>query len=214
MKTLLLAFAATTTIALAASRAHAAPVCGDVNTSGEVTTSDALAVLRNSVGQDIILQCEDCAAGTTYGNPTDFVGSEQRFAGFLQGSMHEIPVPSTVTHLGIIGKSSGQHVRMALYTDSGGEPEDLVVGTGAFTLVEGAQQIRVPATLVPAGNYWIMITHDNMVLIGTDQTDPDTTIFQYRTLAFGSPFPDQFGPATSYLGKRQNLYVQVAPVIP
>jgi hypothetical protein len=36
-------------------------VCGDVNETGSVTTSDALNVLRAAVGQDIQLACgEDC----------------------------------------------------------------------------------------------------------------------------------------------------------
>jgi hypothetical protein len=35
----------------------AAPVCGDVNDSGTVNTSDALAVLRKGVGQQVTLDC-------------------------------------------------------------------------------------------------------------------------------------------------------------
>jgi hypothetical protein len=44
-------------LALAISAHAADPVCGDVNASGGVTTSDALAVLRESVGQPVQLQC-------------------------------------------------------------------------------------------------------------------------------------------------------------
>lgn len=44
------------TLSTAAVRA-AEPVCGDLNDDGGVTVSDALALLRNSVGQPIELQC-------------------------------------------------------------------------------------------------------------------------------------------------------------
>ena len=37
--------------------AQSEPVCGDLNASGEVTAADALALLRNSVGQPVELQC-------------------------------------------------------------------------------------------------------------------------------------------------------------
>lgn len=43
--------------------AVAAPICGDVNDSGEVSVADALAVLRESVGQDVDLQCAACGDG-------------------------------------------------------------------------------------------------------------------------------------------------------
>jgi hypothetical protein len=42
---------------LAAPAHGAEPVCGDVNDTGTVSTSDALAVLRKSVGQDVNLVC-------------------------------------------------------------------------------------------------------------------------------------------------------------
>lgn len=42
---------------LVAPTARAADVCGDVNRSGSVTTSDALLVLKDAVGQMVALQC-------------------------------------------------------------------------------------------------------------------------------------------------------------
>jgi len=42
--------------------APAGPICGDVNTSGSLTTTDALAVLRASVGQPVKLECPVLAA--------------------------------------------------------------------------------------------------------------------------------------------------------
>ena len=190
----------------------AAPICGDVNVSGDVTTSDALAVLRKSVGQPLFLQCDQCPAGATYGNTTDFVTTEALYSGYLQGTAYEIPVPSTVTHLGLIAGSSGQHGRIALYTDNGGEPDQLVVGTSVFTLVEGAQVIAVPPTLVAAGAYWIMTTSDDTILLGINK-DVGGTPLKYRSLAFGAQLPEGFGAVLDVSYSPQNLYVQVAPVV-
>jgi hypothetical protein len=213
MRATCLGIAATILFSVTTASASTAPVCGDVNINGEVTTSDALAVLRKSVGQDLLLQCEACPAGNTYGNTTDFVTPVQYFSGYLQGSAHQIPVESTVSHLGVIARSSGQRARLALYTDNAGEPDQLVVGTGVFTLVEGAQLVQVPASLVPAGTYWIMSTFDDTVLVATDETNTGTT-FKYRSLTFSSQLPEQFGETMFYSGSRQNYYLQVAAVIP
>lgn len=50
--------AAATVIFLGANSAGAAdPICGDVNLSGSLTTTDALVVLKKSVGQQVTLQC-------------------------------------------------------------------------------------------------------------------------------------------------------------
>ncbi|HXC51607.1 MAG TPA: DUF1566 domain-containing protein [Candidatus Limnocylindrales bacterium] len=51
------------TIVLMAAVASAAPLCGDVNKSATVTSSDALAVLKAAVGADVSLQCSSCGDG-------------------------------------------------------------------------------------------------------------------------------------------------------
>ena len=54
-KTIALIIVAATSALLtgAASAGVSGPVCGDVNHSGSLTTSDALAVLKASVGQPV-----------------------------------------------------------------------------------------------------------------------------------------------------------------
>jgi hypothetical protein len=49
-------------IVLNAASAGAQPICGDVNDSGGVTSSDALAVLREAVGQPVDLVCDACGS--------------------------------------------------------------------------------------------------------------------------------------------------------
>lgn len=51
--------------------AAVAQQCGDVNCSGGVTSSDALAVLRRAVGLGVVLVCaSDCSTTTTSAPPT------------------------------------------------------------------------------------------------------------------------------------------------
>jgi hypothetical protein len=76
--------AAAILVAAAASPAPAAaPVCGDVNDSGTVTSSDALLVLKDAVGQPVVLQCAIVATPPVTGQVTcyDADGAEVECAG-------------------------------------------------------------------------------------------------------------------------------------
>ncbi|HYC53394.1 MAG TPA: DUF1566 domain-containing protein [Candidatus Binatia bacterium] len=52
--------------------AGAAGICGDVNDSGNVSSTDALLVLRKGVGQDVELQCGAAAQALTTGQTQSF----------------------------------------------------------------------------------------------------------------------------------------------
>jgi hypothetical protein len=58
-----------------AAPAVAASICGDVNVSGDLTTSDALAVLRAAVGQPVDLQCPATASPVVTGQTTCYSAS-------------------------------------------------------------------------------------------------------------------------------------------
>jgi hypothetical protein len=66
---------------VAGAPAASPPDCGDVNGSGTVTTSDALAVLKSAVGQPIDLQCGSPAGPLVTGDVTN-LGSKSD--GFLR----------------------------------------------------------------------------------------------------------------------------------
>lgn len=52
--------------------ALAAPACGDLNANGSVTSSDALLLLRNSVGQPVELQCARPSQPAKTGETVDY----------------------------------------------------------------------------------------------------------------------------------------------
>jgi hypothetical protein len=52
-----IAAAALSAVVFGAASANSSSICGDVNNSGTITTSDALAVLRTAVGQSVGLVC-------------------------------------------------------------------------------------------------------------------------------------------------------------
>jgi hypothetical protein len=197
--------------ALAASLAFPAPsaaseICGDVNDNGDVSTSDALLVLRASVGQSVALVCE-AADITSYGNTTAFTESDTFGENFLLGHEIEIEEEATITHFGVIAKSSGQQVRFALYTSAAGEPQNLVIGSGAATLTGGLQEVAVPPKRIAAGTYWLMALYDVEATVGVDFTGDNA--IRLRAMPFGDQMPEQFGAASGYTGDEFNYYVKV-----
>ncbi len=185
----------------------AAGVCGDVNDSGHVNTSDALLVLKTAVGQNVGLVCSSGPLGTSYGYTTDFITSGVYTQNYLLGIAIDIAEESTVTHFGIISAGPGPNVRFALYSDGGGKPGTLVIGSSPAFLQGGMQEVEVPATKVQAGTYWVMALYDSTALIGSDQAE-DEKVY-YRALNFGDPYPAAFGAGLSYEGSRSNYWVKV-----
>jgi len=184
------------------------PICGDVNVSNTVTSSDALLVLKSSVGQPVTLECRDCPAVEKYGISDELPSPSTHLANYLLGSDVKITSSATVTHLSVIAKASGPQVKMALYTDDNGVPDELVVGTAAHTLGVGVQEIPVAATPVAAGHYWIMAIFDSNASIAFSNGEPNPP-YAYRELAFSDPLPAVFGPANFDDAQSFSYYVKV-----
>jgi hypothetical protein len=91
-----IASAALTAIVLVAVRSSFAadPLCGDVNQSDTVTSSDALLVLKTAVGQSIELQCPAFATEPTCGND-DAEPGEACDGPELRGKTCETETPET-----------------------------------------------------------------------------------------------------------------------
>ena len=60
----------------------------------------------------------------------------------------------------MIGKTAGPQVKIALYTEVGGQPSQLVASTPATVLVDGKLEVAVTPTPIPAGNYWFMAVYN------------------------------------------------------
>ena len=143
-----------------------------------------------------------------YGISSELSQTSNHSPDYLLGSQIRIINASTLTHLALISKTGGFHVQMALYTDVGGNPSELVVGTGLVTLITGVQEIPVPVTPVAAGFYWIMAVFEAQSAIAFDVSDP-TAFARYRDFNFGDPLPLVFGPAATETGSQYSYYVKV-----
>ena len=139
------------------------------------------------------------------GNDVEFPDSSSHGADYLLGSFLTVPTDMTVTAMGLIGKSATGNVRMALYTDSSGAPDALVVETASTAVPVGVLEMPVTSVALPAGGYWIMAVYDVTASVGIAY--PKFDVVQYRSLDFADPMPGTFGSPKTYTGQIFNYYI-------
>ncbi|MCR9163227.1 MAG: hypothetical protein ACE37F_23355 [Nannocystaceae bacterium] len=112
----------------------------------------------------------ECAEDQTYcgirlGYP-DFLGSDGEVVGDIMfGHRVTVPFGTTLKAIGVLAGGAGAEVQMAVYTDVGG-PQTRLRQTGEVVLASGSNEIAVPDTDLPAGDYWIMLHTEGLTLLG------------------------------------------------
>lgn len=180
--------------------------CGDLNNSGNLTTSDALQALKAAVGQQVPLMC-DANSSIRVGNANELADTEDFSPGYLIGAAVDLPAGAVVTHLGLIARKAGPPYRIAMYTDDGGQPDQLVIGSETGNLIVGRQAIAVAPTSVPSGKYWLMANFEtDAELSGVN--DVQLAEIRFRDLAFTDPLPAIFGESEGYPGTPMNHFIK------
>jgi hypothetical protein len=141
------------------------------------------------------------------GNYTVFGSASSHSPNYLLGSQITVPKNGKLLKFGLISKSSGANVIMALYTDNNGNPASLVASTSQTALNNSDQQIapNVQANLTQ-GKYWIMAEYNVNASVGIDYS-MSSAIVMYISHTFGSALPANFPAPTSYTGQRFNYYI-------
>ena len=190
-------------------------MCGACMTASTTTTTTSTSTTTTVVRAPVTTTSSTTTTtttvpvGVTYGNATEFPGASQHSPGYLLGGPITVPQPSTLTQLGVIAKSGGPHVILALYSDAAGEPDRLVASTPATAMTVGAMEMAVTPAPLPAGRYWILGEYDGDASIGIDESDPTLPV-RYLEQAFSDPLPDPLPPAFAYSGQAFNYYIRVA----
>ena len=158
-----------------------------------------------TVGTTDVALTVTCALLPTYaGGYVDRGGLGLVGANTLHGSQITFAAASSVTAFGVIGRAGGPHVKMALYTDSGGKPSKLVASTDGSALVSGRLEIPVKATPVAAGTYWVMAVYDTVASYGQQNV---TVTSASSSQTYGSALPATYPSGSTYRGNALNYYV-------
>jgi hypothetical protein len=200
--------AATVALVLAlAGPAAADNICGDVNASGTVTSTDALIVLRKAVGQNV--SGMSCGLQNQFGDPEDYNDTVYVPQNYLLGQRFQFERLSVVTHIGVITRAGGTKGRFSIYSDDNGSPGEYVAGTFYVDLKLGAQKIPVTIqkSLLP-GNYWLVARFNSTTEIAGNPDAGENAVIKYKFVdAEGAP--EFFGEALEFTGQRLNYWVEV-----
>lgn len=131
-----------------------------------------------------------CLIGNKFLNSN--ANNNQNFLFFEKVEVTELV---TVQSLGLTVENNGVNVIMGLYSDSQGEPKNLLVFSQAHTLDKGENTIDIPNTQLTPGNYWIMRIFNGTAIanINTDNQITSKTLFW----TFGSPLPNPVSQTSS-----------------
>jgi uncharacterized protein (DUF2141 family) len=141
----------------------------------------------------------------TLGREVEIAAAAPFRANFLLGFALAVPNTMTLTHFGIIVKSAGSRVKMALYRDEGGVPKQLVIQTPATLLPLGRTEIPVTNTELAAGTYWIMAIYDQDTEGGRDSNGGQVDFVE---LPFNDPLPTVFPSPSTFAGGVFNYYIK------
>jgi hypothetical protein len=193
-----------------------APEWATSNPAVASVTSDGLVTALMAGEADIVATYAGVAAVShvtvlerevIIGNTTEFTEVGLIPGNYLFGSAVVVSSTITLTHLALIGKEAGVNVRMALYTDLNGAPNQLVAGTETppTPVAAGPVEIAISSaiTLSP-GTYWIMAISDLGMNVGIAQPGPLVAI---SPMDFGGALPTTFVTVLSF-GASLNLYLK------
>ena len=147
---------------------------------------------------------------TRIGHTADLGDSSSHGANFLLGEKVTVSSAYSLRQMGVLVRTAGPQMILALYTDVGGHPGNLVAQTAVTTMVAGTMEVPITAGAVPiaAGTYWIMGVYNTGASIGYTNA-AGTNQVDYTSLTFGSALPNPFGTASSYTGQSFNYWIVV-----
>lgn len=199
-----------TTAALVVSLAGPAAaenVCGDVNLTTSVTSTDALFVLRKAVGQEVAGML--CGLENQFGDPDDYNSTVYVPQDYLLGQKVQVDRLSIVTHIGVITRKGGTKGRFSLYTDDNGSPGTYVAGTFYVDIKLGGQ--KIPVTIekgLQPGNYWLVARYNAMTEVAGNPAAGTGAVIKYKYQTVDGA-PGTFGAAEEYTGERLNYWLEV-----
>ena len=103
--------------------------------------------------------------------------------------------------------AAGGNLKVALYTDNAGNPDQLIVQGSTAITTAGRYEVSVPQTTLAAGTYWIMYVSDAALPINRDNTTV-TDNARYIIHTYADPLPATIVSPTIYSDRTANDYLR------
>ena len=135
----------------------------------------------------------------------EFVNQGSFGANYLLGVEYTLEQEGTLKAINLIGNNTGAGVRMAVYDDNGGVPNDLIAYSASSTVGDGLTSLPVTPVLLPAGDYWVMAVYASDGNHSDKNLNATGNVVYYQSLDFSDPIPTNASDFLSYTD-RDYLY--------
>ena len=135
----------------------------------------------------------------------EFVDQGTFGANYLLGVKYTLEQEGTLKAVNLIGNNTGAGVRMAVYDDNGGVPNNLIASSASSTVGDGLTSLPVTPVLLPAGDYWVMAVYASDGNHSDKNLNATGNVVYYQSLDFSDPIPTNTSNFLSYTG-RDYLY--------
>lgn len=127
----------------------------------------------------------------------------------LLGNKFTLSNPGIVHSLNLIGKEPGALVKMAVYSDSIGYPDSLLIESGSATVSNGVVSIPIPPTFLLSGDYWLMAIYNSDAQHTYRKSNPATQVF-YLPMNFNDTIPNDASDFLNYYGRDFTYYMTIS----
>ena len=159
-----------------------------------------------SIAFSLLVTTQLSAQCINVGNDVDLGQNSSHSPNYLLGTAHTLTFTDTLTSFGVLSRNSVPNIIVAVYTDNGGQPDQLVAQSVSTSLVTGINSIDVPDTVLTPGDYWLMGIYNVTGSIGF--TTATSATVHYISLGFGSPLPNPFPAPSTYTGQDFNYWME------
>ncbi|PQJ80099.1 T9SS type A sorting domain-containing protein [Polaribacter porphyrae] len=127
----------------------------------------------------------------------------------LVGIKVNLTEEGTLRSLNVIGNIAGSGIKMALYDDNSGVPNDLITSTSANTLKNGINSFVVTPKLLPAGDYWIMAIYETKGNNTKVNFSASGNTAYFKNIDYNDDLPNNASDFSSFTGQDYLYYLGV-----
>ena len=154
----------------------------------------------------------DCNTGNSVSTP-NFVNANFQ-ANTMLGTKHTLTKEGTLYSLNMIGNNTGASVKMAIYDDNNGAPNNLIASSNVGTVGNGIVSLPISPVLLPPGDYWLMAIYDTQGYHSkANNVSANETVY-YKTLPFEESTPTDASSFTTSQGGNFLYFLEIACTLP
>ncbi len=120
----------------------------------------------------------------------------------LLGVKFKLNSKGSLNSMNLIGNNTGAQVRMALYDDSSGVPNNLISSTAPGLVGTGIISLPVTSVQLDTGDYWVMAVYSAVGAHSYVDRGPNGNPVYYSSLIFSDPMPQNASSFAAYSGDR------------